>query len=160
MRYLNYWDNKNFWGAKSGPLTHAWAVKLILLFHKSNKSYRNTITNIYLNCTYLKKGERFFIKWKCLLLQLFGALEYVSHCLPSFKLLDAPLIDIVKEGTNKDFTPTDIYYLSSEQLSKLYISIKLSFAKYLVEKNLKIFWNEKQKGIKINNIEFYVLIQF
>ena len=26
MRYLNYWDNKNFWGAKSGPLTHAWAV--------------------------------------------------------------------------------------------------------------------------------------
>ena len=54
---------------------------------------------------------------------IFGALEYVSHCLPSFKLLDAPLIDIVKEGTNKDFTPTDIYYLSSEQLSKLYISI-------------------------------------
>ena len=27
MRYLNCWDNKNFWGAKSGPLTHAWAVK-------------------------------------------------------------------------------------------------------------------------------------
>ena len=54
---------------------------------------------------------------------IFGALEYVSHCLPSFKLLDAPLIDIVKEGTNKDFNPTDIYYLSSEQLSKLYISI-------------------------------------
>ena len=35
---------------------------------------------------------------------IFGALEYVSHCLPSFKLLDAPLIDIVKEGTNKDLT--------------------------------------------------------
>ena len=27
MRYLNCWDNKNFWGAKSGPLTHASAVK-------------------------------------------------------------------------------------------------------------------------------------
>ena len=29
MRYLNYWDNKNFWGAKSGPLTHASSVKFI-----------------------------------------------------------------------------------------------------------------------------------
>ena len=28
MRYLNYWDNKNFWGAKSGPLTHASSVKV------------------------------------------------------------------------------------------------------------------------------------
>ena len=28
MRYLNYWDNKNFWGAKSGPLTHASSVNL------------------------------------------------------------------------------------------------------------------------------------
>ena len=26
MRYLNCWDNKNFWGAKSGPLTHASSV--------------------------------------------------------------------------------------------------------------------------------------
>ena len=26
MRYLNYWDNKNFWGAKFGPLTHASSV--------------------------------------------------------------------------------------------------------------------------------------
>ena len=31
MRYLNYWDHKNFWGAKSGPLTHAWAVKCVCL---------------------------------------------------------------------------------------------------------------------------------
>ena len=29
MRYLNYWDNKNFWGAKSGPLTHASSVNTI-----------------------------------------------------------------------------------------------------------------------------------
>ena len=29
MRYLNCWDNKNFWGAKFGPLTHAWAVNCI-----------------------------------------------------------------------------------------------------------------------------------
>ena len=28
MRCLNFWDNKNFWGAKSGPLTHASAVNL------------------------------------------------------------------------------------------------------------------------------------
>ena len=27
MRCLNFWDNKIFWGAKSGPLTHASAVK-------------------------------------------------------------------------------------------------------------------------------------
>ena len=27
MRYLNCWDNKNFWGARTGPLTHASAVK-------------------------------------------------------------------------------------------------------------------------------------
>ena len=27
MRYLNCWDNKNFWGAKSGPLTNASSVK-------------------------------------------------------------------------------------------------------------------------------------
>ena len=27
MRYLNYWDNRNFGGAKSGPLTHASSVK-------------------------------------------------------------------------------------------------------------------------------------
>ena len=27
MRCLNCWDNKNFWGAKSGPLTHASAIK-------------------------------------------------------------------------------------------------------------------------------------
>ena len=26
MRYLNYWENKNFRGAKSGPLTHASSV--------------------------------------------------------------------------------------------------------------------------------------
>ena len=26
MRYLNCWDNKNFFGAKSGPLTHASSV--------------------------------------------------------------------------------------------------------------------------------------
>ena len=31
MRYLNYWDNKNFWGAKSGPLTHASSVKRKIL---------------------------------------------------------------------------------------------------------------------------------
>ena len=27
MRCLNWWDNKKFWGAKSGPLTHTSAVK-------------------------------------------------------------------------------------------------------------------------------------
>ena len=26
MRYLNCWANKNFWGARTGPLTHASAV--------------------------------------------------------------------------------------------------------------------------------------
>ena len=26
MRYLNCWDNKNFWGARTGPLTHASSV--------------------------------------------------------------------------------------------------------------------------------------
>ena len=30
IRYLNYWDNKNFWGAKSGPLTHASSVNHFL----------------------------------------------------------------------------------------------------------------------------------
>ena len=29
MRYLNCWDNNNFWGAKSGPLTHASSVKIL-----------------------------------------------------------------------------------------------------------------------------------
>ena len=29
---LNYWDNKNFWGAKSGPLTHASSVKVLLIY--------------------------------------------------------------------------------------------------------------------------------
>ena len=29
------WDNKNFWGAKSGPLTHAWAVKYIKFYYYS-----------------------------------------------------------------------------------------------------------------------------
>ena len=32
MRYLNYWDNKNFRGAKSGPLTHASSVNINLNF--------------------------------------------------------------------------------------------------------------------------------
>ena len=40
---------------------------------------------------------------------ILGALEYVSHCLPSFKLLGDPLIDIIKVEKNKDFTPTDIH---------------------------------------------------
>ena len=30
MRCLNCWDNKKFWGAKSGPLTHASAVKHLM----------------------------------------------------------------------------------------------------------------------------------
>ena len=39
MRYLNCWDNKNFWGAKSGPLTHASSVKGIdWFFCDSNES--------------------------------------------------------------------------------------------------------------------------
>ena len=42
---------------------------------------------------------------------IFGALEYVSHCLPSFKLLGDPLIDIIKVETNKDFTPTALLNL-------------------------------------------------
>ena len=29
IRCLNFWDNKKFWGAKSGPLTHASAVNQI-----------------------------------------------------------------------------------------------------------------------------------
>ena len=42
MRYLNCWDNKNFWGAKFGPLTHAWAVKGICeKFHLSHISFYN-----------------------------------------------------------------------------------------------------------------------
>ena len=40
---------------------------------------------------------------------ILGALEHVSHCLPSFKLLGDPLIDIIKVETNKDFTPSDIH---------------------------------------------------
>ena len=31
MRYLNYWDNKNFWGARTGPLTHASAVNAFFI---------------------------------------------------------------------------------------------------------------------------------
>ena len=50
---------------------------------------------------------------------IFGALEYVSHCLPSFKVLGAPLMDIVKEGMNKDFVPSEIHYRSWERLTKL-----------------------------------------
>ena len=36
MRCLNFWDNKKFWGAKSGPLSHASAVnsKIIFQFKK------------------------------------------------------------------------------------------------------------------------------
>ena len=30
MRYLNYWDIKNFWGAKSGPPSPATSVKLYI----------------------------------------------------------------------------------------------------------------------------------
>ena len=41
---------------------------------------------------------------------ILGALEYFPHCLPSFKLLGDPLIDIIKVETNKDFTPTDIHH--------------------------------------------------
>ena len=33
MRYLNCWDNKNFWGARTGPLTHASAVKHFKIGH-------------------------------------------------------------------------------------------------------------------------------
>lgn len=50
---------------------------------------------------------------------IFGALEYVSHCLPSFKVLGAPLMNIVKEGMNKDFVPSEIHYRSWERLTKL-----------------------------------------
>ena len=32
MRYLNFWDNKNFWGAKFGPLTHASSVNFDFIF--------------------------------------------------------------------------------------------------------------------------------
>ena len=35
MRYLNFWDNKNFWGAKSGPLTHASSVKYYIFILKN-----------------------------------------------------------------------------------------------------------------------------
>ena len=42
MRYLNCWDNKNFWGARTGPLTHASAVKLeIEKFSKMEKLGEN-----------------------------------------------------------------------------------------------------------------------
>ena len=49
---------------------------------------------------------------------IFGALEYVSHCLPSFKLLGDPLIDIIKVETNKDFTPTDIHHGAVNSIQK------------------------------------------
>ena len=50
---------------------------------------------------------------------IFGALEYLSHCLPSFKVLGAPLMNIVKEGMNKDFVPSEIHCRSWERLTKL-----------------------------------------
>ena len=49
---------------------------------------------------------------------ILGALEYVSHCLPSFKLLGDPLIDIIKVETNKDFTPTDIHHGAVNSIQK------------------------------------------
>ena len=51
---------------------------------------------------------------------IFGCLEYVSHCLPTFKLIGMPLMDIVKEGLNSEFTPSDIHYRSWEMLPKLF----------------------------------------
>ena len=45
---------------------------------------------------------------------IFGCLEYVSHCIPSFKLIGMPLMDIVKEGLNNEFTPSDIDFRSWE----------------------------------------------
>ena len=49
---------------------------------------------------------------------ILGALEHVSHCLPSFKLLGDPLIDIIKVETNKDFTPTDIHHGAVNSIQK------------------------------------------
>ena len=46
MRYLNFWDNKIFWGAKFGPLTHASSVK------SYNTKY-NYIVHFYLPPNYL-----------------------------------------------------------------------------------------------------------
>ena len=36
MRCLNFWDNKNFWGAKSGPLAHASSVNNVKKTYKNN----------------------------------------------------------------------------------------------------------------------------
>ena len=33
LRCLNFWDNKNFWGAESGSLTHASAVNRKSIYH-------------------------------------------------------------------------------------------------------------------------------
>ena len=47
MRYLNCWDNKNFWGAKSGPLTHASSVKCTCLLSKSKYCEKIIMIAIY-----------------------------------------------------------------------------------------------------------------
>ena len=48
MRCLNIWDNKIFWGAKSGPLTHAWAVNPFQKYIQDQEYRRWYSTQIYL----------------------------------------------------------------------------------------------------------------
>ena len=67
MRYLNFWDSKNFWGAKSGPLTHASSVNpfnIYFLNWMRNSSFFTQITySLTPSISNLVKDEaRYFIK--------------------------------------------------------------------------------------------------
>ena len=74
MRYLNCWDNKNFFGAKSGPLTHASSVKYFLLA-KMKKIFQ--IYNTYFKKRPLLDPKMLIVHWiwginRNLLFQIFG----------------------------------------------------------------------------------------
>ena len=57
MRYLNCWDNKNFWGAQTGPLTHASAVKFT-----SRRIWKKFFHCMCINIWYGKEWRFLFLK--------------------------------------------------------------------------------------------------
>ena len=123
MRYLNYWDNKNFLGAKSGPLTHASSVKYILtckmIRHKyssDNQSNQNTS---------LMKGHSFLcfcIKFQCYWIE-FSVNLILIYYLVNFGKIDSWIsthITAKNYFTRVQFWYTDVILKSNMTTSLLF----------------------------------------
>ena len=65
MRCLNYWDNKKYWGAKSGPPSPATSVKLPRLI-VAWKKFHHCLKKASLKTTYLSDLviDHVFFVWK------------------------------------------------------------------------------------------------